>query len=515
MFEKDYTSEKSYVITKLDLITSTGKGVDLYPQMTEMSIFEDIYNSTISGHIAVGDNIDFLAKMPLSGFEFISLGIGKPGSEREIVLEKVFRVYKLESIEIKQSTTSIHSYLLHFCSEENLVSASRRISRSYRSKTSSEIIRDIIKKELRVSDRKMKGSMIEDSVGKYDIIIPYLNPLSAISWIATRTTGGKTKNGKSTSANFMFFENTFGYNFKSIDNLFQQPTKAKYKYRQKNVDIPDDTSTDEIRDVIRYEFMNTFDTLSATMNGMYSGIFRGVDLTTLKVTNSVFDYDDYFKKTNHLQNENASPDKKNAYPFHNDYEDRFKKKVYKNELAMMKMYPTNRGHDSDSNIAGKQYSKLFSSAGSTFGASLGSSIGGTTGQSIGSAIGGAAGSLVGSFVGQKVSGLNPNLVESWMMQRISQINQLNYFKLKLVVPGDTYITVGDVIEFELPLSSGDDPGQNNSNPYYSGRYLITAIRHRFNYENYEMIIEATRDCLSQSLPTADSGNPLIDEAKSR
>ena len=133
----------------------------------------------------------------------------------------------------------------------------------------------------------------------------------------------------------------------------------------------------------------------------------------------------------------------------------------------MKMYPTNKNHDTNFNIARKQ------------------------------------------------PAINQNLVESWMLQRASQISQLNYFKLKLVVPGDTLIRVGDIIDFTVPLATGDSLEIENKNPYYSGRYLITAIRHKMNYESYEMIIEATRDCLSTGLPRELSGNPLVDEIKKR
>jgi len=463
MFEKSYFSDKSYVLQKLDLISTNGSGVNIYAQMVELSIFEDIYNSTISGEVTLSDAVDFFATVPLSGFEFISIGIGKPGSERELVFDKVFRVYKMTSGGIKPATTSTHVYTLHFCSEENLLSSSRRVSKSYRGKTSSQIVRDILTNQLGVSSTKLEGSFIEDTEGRQNLIIPYLNPLTAISWVASRTVSTGTKGS---SANYMFYENTFGYNFVSLDTLFEQETKAKYSYNVKNKDFPDDTPIDDIRDVIKYEFMNTFDVLNATINGMFSSMLRGVDLTRLQVNSSVFNYKEFFNNATHLQNEYAE-DQTSPYSFQNEYSDRFDNKVYNNYFASMKMYPTNKGHDTDSNISKKQ------------------------------------------------SGINQNLVESWLLQRVSQINQLNYFKLKLVIPGDTYITVGDVIEFSLPLGTGDDPGGQNINPYYSGRYLITAIRHKLNYESYEMIVEATKDCLSEEYPDALSGDSLIDEVKNR
>ena len=116
-------------------------------------------------------------------------------------------------------------------------------------------------------------------------------------------------------------------------------------------------------------------------------------------------------------------------------------------------------------------------------------------------------------ISRRQPGINPNLVESWMLQRASQLNQLNYFKLKLSVPGDTLITIGDIIEFRLPLINSKIKGEKNENPYYSGRYLITAIRHQMNTSKYEMVLEATRDCLSERYKDALNSNSDMKEIK--
>jgi hypothetical protein len=455
MFEKNYTSEKSYVLQKLIISSSNGEGINIYPQMIELSIFEDIYNCTISGHILMSDSQDLFNRIPLSGFEFITITVGKPGSSREIIFDKIFRIYKMTGGEVKAATTSNQTYMLHFCSEENVISASRRISKSYRGKRTSDIVRDILVNQLAVSSKKLLSQNIESSAGLHDIIIPYMNPLAAITWLAARTL---SSGQKSSGANFMFYENTQGYNFKSLETLFQQKTKAKYSYKAKNIDFVDDTSVSEIQDVIKYEFMNTFDILSGINSGMFSSVLKGVDLTRLQVNDSVMNYNDFFNNSSHIE-------KKNPYQFQNEYEDRLKNKVYQNYYSLMRMYPTNRNHDINSNISSKQPS------------------------------------------------IKQNLVENWLLQRVTQISQLNYFKLKLVIPGDTFISVGDVIEFNLPLVSVKNAGEANINPFYSGRYLITAIRHKMDFQSYEMIVEATRDCLSARYPDAKNSDDTIKEIK--
>jgi len=144
-----------------------------------------------------------------------------------------------------------------------------------------------------------------------------------------------------------------------------------------------------------------------------------------------------------------------AYPFHMNYLDRFNNSIEKNFFASTKMYPTNRNHDTYLPISSKQ------------------------------------------------PGIIPNMVEIWMLQRTSQINQLNYLKLKLLLPGDPTLTIGDIIQFQVPLAQSKDNQSKNINPYHSGRYLVTAIRHLIDNHRYEMIVEATRDCLSASYPEVD------------
>jgi hypothetical protein len=355
------------------------------------------------------------------------------------------------------STTSNQSYVLHFCSEENLVSSSRRISKAYRGKTVSNIIKDILVNHLSVSPSKVRAENIEETSGVHDIVIPFLNPLAAIAWLTSRTVSATSK---SSGANFMFYENTEGFNFKSLETLFQKPTKAKYTYSSKNREpSKNDTSLTEIREVIKYEFMNVFDTMSGINSGMFSSTLKTIDLLKLQASDYTMNYKDFFENTSHIEKG------KKAFGFQNEYQDRFKNTTQENYYSVMRMYPTNKGHDTDSIISAKQPS------------------------------------------------IKQNFVEKWMLQRITQINQLNFVKVKLVIPGDTFITVGDIIEFQMPLVSTKDPGSTNYNPYHSGRYLITAIRHKINRDNYEMIVEGTRDSISAPYSSAKNDEPIISGIK--
>jgi hypothetical protein len=86
-------------------------------------------------------------------------------------------------------------------------------------------------------------------------------------------------------------------------------------------------------------------------------------------------------------------------------------------------------------------------------------------------------------------------IENYVPSRTSQINLTNYITVKMVVPGNPNLTVGKSINFNL-LSQRNKT--NNSvkdlDTYYSGKYLITAVRHTIRAEGkYQTTLEIIKE----------------------
>jgi hypothetical protein len=64
--------------------------------------------------------------------------------------------------------------------------------------------------------------------------------------------------------------------------------------------------------------------------------------------------------------------------------------------------------------------------------------------------------------------------------------------LKLVVKGQSYIEPGDVINFKLRSVASDNP-DGKEDPNYSGKYVVTKIRHQVNDTKYTMALECAKD----------------------
>lgn len=80
--------------------------------------------------------------------------------------------------------------------------------------------------------------------------------------------------------------------------------------------------------------------------------------------------------------------------------------------------------------------------------------------------------------------------------RLSHMLELDNFKLNISVPGRTDIEVGQMIELKYPKiepKDNTDKYADGLDKNYSGRYLITGIRHQVNVARHKMILELTKD----------------------
>lgn len=90
--------------------------------------------------------------------------------------------------------------------------------------------------------------------------------------------------------------------------------------------------------------------------------------------------------------------------------------------------------------------------------------------------------------------------------RNAQLHNLFGFRLDVTVPGDSDRTIGEIVELEFPSSSPAlDDVQGELDPYLSGRYLITSLRHSIdrgsdNILKHEMVMELSKDSYSSVLP---------------
>ena len=100
-------------------------------------------------------------------------------------------------------------------------------------------------------------------------------------------------------------------------------------------------------------------------------------------------------------------------------------------------------------------------------------------------------------------GLNVQQDGHKLAEGISQQSQVvNGTLLTMVVKGQSYIEAGDLISFNM-LAVDEKNQQNEYDPQYSGKYVITKVRHHINSKKYTMAIECAKDSVKRGFSSND------------
>ena len=94
-------------------------------------------------------------------------------------------------------------------------------------------------------------------------------------------------------------------------------------------------------------------------------------------------------------------------------------------------------------------------------------------------------------------------IKDILPNKISQRAQMANFHLLMSVPGQTRMNAGDMVVFALPSQmplAHDEP--QKLNPYYSGRYLILSLKHKFDVvsQKHTMNLRCVKDSVREDLP---------------
>lgn len=423
MSENTLLFPQDYSLDSVSIVTSTGEPHEFRHIMMGLSYYEDIYNNSISGYILLNDAVGYLASLSFVGQEYLTLAFSKPGVDNSKV-EKTFRIFKVGNRQMVNDTNE--SYYLHFCSEETVLSEQYKISKSYKSKKVSEIVSDIVLNQLRVLPEKFPAANLEDTKNVRDIIIPNLKPFEALNWLCTQAISA---NPKTSGSPYLFFENKNGYNFKSLQSLYTGEVYSEYKYEPKNLASPDDPRVIDLEsartNIISYEPVSVFDSIDMINSGAYANKLITIDPLRMHYNTNFFDYKKYFNSSIHL----------NDYDLLPNAENRFGHSANNTFDAVTKVVTTNFGEVS-----------------------------------------------FNSYIKKQQPDIKENQIETTIPFRTAQIPHINANRYKIAIPGDPKMTVGSVIDINIPDLQLKDSGKELDR-FYSGKYLVTAVKHTIDIEN--------------------------------
>jgi hypothetical protein len=238
--------------------------VDVSSIYEELNIYDSVLFNTISGNIFIADAVGSLKGFDFDGSEYLSIKLSKEGELFQY--SGIFKIYSQG--DKKMLSLGSTRYRLNFISSEYIDSIKTKVVQYY-SDTYSNIAKKIMKDYLNVPTEKLNG-VIEMSQGVRDVTIPTLEPLDAITWCSKRALDTNDK------PTFLFFENTDGYNFTSIANIFKQTPLANINFSPKNVI---DNFGSDFLGVRDYEVIDQYDFVESVKSGVYAKTYRGYDIS--------------------------------------------------------------------------------------------------------------------------------------------------------------------------------------------------------------------------------------------
>ena len=470
-----------------------------------------------------------------------------PADAEKIIIKK-FRIYKIDPpIPVSDNSRLLK---LYFVSDHQITNMLSKVQRCYpvaENKTEDEtaandkvytladMARDIYydffigsKKPIRHHSSKTEFK-VEPTRDTYQMSIPNWNPFKAISFLASKAV---SRNPNTGGANFVFYETLKGFRFVSIETLmlgglerydFMDINEAKKKYPNldKNISIEDaknnatawipvysdnfdmsdkptfkatyrygpanigESVSEASEKVTNFRLVHSFDTMKNLGMGMYSNRVITHDLIRMKIDRIDYHYREQpdsisldgitVQKNTDNDGDLEKQQIDGAFTAEGGKICSEKADMLGRPQSHVTLVPTNKG----------QNSRFKDGPTTQIGIDSEGKIVATGDQTM-----------------MSPDGSNPKMVthekhiEDVLARRISQRRQIDSVKVEFEVPGDSAREVGDLISFDYPSenpkiasSGGIGPGHK----YFSGKFLITALRHRVTQDEYTIHIEATKD----------------------
>jgi len=255
-----------------------GNDIDIRGQVITFSIYEDIYEPTVYAEFVVQDSINLIGKLPIVGEEEITVKFTSPFRDKETIYK--LKVFSVNNKVINTTGTSA-AYVIRAVSAEHFSSANVVVENGYKDSISNIVI-DILKNKI----KSKKTVAIEDTKGIVNLIIPKMQGLQAIDFLKMRAVSKAPTGGV-----YVFFENQYGFQFKSIEQLIEEEktvSENRIFRALPGVNTNKESRNFQFRNIINFQHLTSFDTYRKTQSGTLSNKVKVFDLKTKKYNDVEF-----------------------------------------------------------------------------------------------------------------------------------------------------------------------------------------------------------------------------------
>tara|TARA_Y100000593_G_scaffold93520_1_gene188652 strand:+ start:9949 stop:11295 length:1347 start_codon:yes stop_codon:yes gene_type:complete len=288
---------------------------------------------------------------------------------------------------------------------------------------------------------------IEETDYLHNLIIPSMKPFDSLNWL-TKYAKSKGYNG----ANYLFFETLTGYNFKSLESFVDILDDDIYGTYYNIPPKVNPVHSGEYYLIGELRIKKTFNIMKNILDGLYSSRAIVHDIIRRTKTNMDFNYVDSYGDYKHVEYNKRPGGQRSTMILPEKLSESDSINYIENPGANLSVIP--------------KHSNLFSSSGRDY-----------------------------------------NSKRDVVSQiRKSQMAQLSNLGLEVVIEGDLKIRCGNVVSIMVP-SSQSSSGSWLWDPYLSGRYLVTGIRHSFSAGKHATVLVLNRD---SNYTPIDSKSKVLD-----
>jgi len=486
-YELQYPGD--FRVNKVLIISPYGAAVDITSNIVDINIYEELYQNCLTGDITFEDTEDAVNILPIIGNEYLAFKVRTPMESKYDEGEYDFTnihmaVYKVESR--TRLNSRIEQIKLLFTSPESIRNQNIKISKAFDGPYD-EAVADIFKKEYGLNSKRKL--YIQPTAHNFKFVAPNKRPFDIISDIASRA----VPKSLSTPA-YVFYENGQGFHFRSMDSFFFIVKSGGivnhpdvFEYFPDTVEARGSVNVREnpksyMRLVDKYSFSKLPNLIKSQRMGAYASRLITHDSFNKTFKTKIHNYIDQYNSFPHLEKGDESGDQ-----------------VFYQGLIAKAHYDPNDLTQANSVRSDRTKNMMISDYSD------------------------ARLMVASNTANIHTSNMDKGYrIDESLQHRLSSLELFDTLEMTLHVPGNTHINIGHVIGINIPRSGGDKRGDKygDSDKYHSGRWLVTAIRHRFAFTPSKMhksVITCIKETYGRSLPTKmeafqppqkDEGNPV-------
>jgi len=424
--------------------TTSNDPFDATNGVVRFDYFEDIEAPTIFASLVIGEESmnSMISDIPLQGGERVEIKVKTAVDDKEHTYQ--FVIYKIYS---RYVTDRFQTYTLGLISEEALTNEMVRMGVILKG-----LPNDIVVNMLKENIGTKKEVFVDKALNKIKFQPGKKTPFSIIDTLKMKTiceegssvvmTGMNSSSSKNKevqsggvgtidghekkmkgSAGYLFWENKAGYNFRSMDQLYdKKKNKSVAVYNQLNIQ----SGADPRFVISNVEFENEIDLLDKLRHGAYSSVICYYNFSTGSYEEYSYSLDDQFKEMKHLGPQQGVPVKQEFFS-------RFPTRI----MSVLLDHET--WHDESTPASPEKKDG-----------------------------------------GGKDTAEFPDWQKFFTSQSIARFNSFNNQQLQIKVPGNPTLKVGDIIDVKIMNQSSDKDDKGKMfDSEHSGSYLISKLNHAF------------------------------------